>query len=142
MERDRDTDLDRATAARPRRVSARVAALGAVLFALTLAYAYPLRVYLSQQAEIARLEADQAAQRERIRQLVEDIAKWNDEEYIKEQARDRFLLVEVGEQLYVFGTVPGEDDEEGEVTSPPWYEQVWTSVQTADDPPTQASVDS
>jgi cell division protein FtsB len=134
-----ELDDGREAVARPRRVSARVAALGAVLFALTLAYAYPLRVYLAQQAEIARLEADQAAQRERIRQLVEDIAKWNDEEYIKEQARDRFLLVEVGEQLYVFGTVPGEDDEQGEVTSPPWYEQVWTSVQTADDPPTQAS---
>ncbi len=134
-----ELDDGREAIARPRRVSGRVAALGAVLFALTLAYAYPLRVYLAQQAEIARLEADQAAQRERIRQLVDDIAKWNDEEYIKEQARDRFLLVEVGEQLYVFGTVPGEDDEEGEVTSPPWYEQVWTSVQTADDPPTQAS---
>jgi hypothetical protein len=33
-----------------------VAALGVLLIALTLAYAYPLRVYLAQQSQIDQME--------------------------------------------------------------------------------------
>ena len=117
----------------------RAAALGVVLFGLVLAYAYPLRVYLAQQAEIARLEADAAAQRERIQALADEVARWNDDEYVKAQARKRLLLVEVGEQIYVVGVDPTPTEEETDVTPPAWYEQVWTSVQTADDPPTPAA---
>jgi hypothetical protein len=103
-----------------------------------LAYAYPLRVYLAQQAEIARLEADPAAQRERIEQLAAEVARWNDDEYVKAQARQRLLLVEVGEQIYVVGVDPTTTEDEGDPTPPTWYEQLWTSVQTADDPPSPA----
>jgi cell division protein FtsB len=118
------------------RLPGRAAALGVVLFGLVLAYAYPLRVYLAQQAEIARLESDAAAQRERIQALADEVARWNDDEYVKAQARKRLLLVEVGEQIYVVGVDPTPTEEEADVTPPAWYEQVWTSVQTADDPPT------
>jgi hypothetical protein len=112
--------------------------LGVVLFGLVLAYAYPLRVYLAQQAEIARLEADTAARREHIQALAEEVARWNDDEYVKAQARKRLLLVKVGEQIYVIGVDPTTSEEEGDTTPPTWYEQVWTSVQTADDPPAPA----
>jgi hypothetical protein len=54
--------------------------LGVVLLALMLAYAYPLRVYFAQQAEIAALEAGQREQRERIQRLAEEVARWNDDE--------------------------------------------------------------
>lgn len=108
-----------------------------VLIALMLAYAYPLRVYLAQQAEIAQLEADQRAQRERIKQLADEVERWNDDEYIKDQALQRLLLTEIGNQVYVVGVDPTQSDEDGNTAPPPaWYEQVWTSVQTADDPPT------
>jgi cell division protein FtsB len=117
-------------------VSGRAAALGVVLVVLTFSYAYPLRVYLAQEAEIAQLEADQRAQRERIRQLAAEIERWNDDEYIKAQARERLQLVEVGERIYVVGVEPSAPDESGDGSQPAWYEQVWTSVQTADDPPT------
>ena len=113
----------------------RAAALVVVLFGLVLAYAYPLRVYLAQQAEIDRLEADTAAQRQHIQQLTDEVARWNDDEYVKAQARKRLLLVEVGEQIYVVGVDPATTEEEGDTTPPTWYEQLWTSVQTADDPP-------
>ena len=104
-----------------------------------VAYAYPLRVYLAQQAEIAQLEEDQRAQRERIRQLADEVARWNDDEYVKAQARARLQLVEVGERVYVVGFESPPPEAEGTDPTPrPWYEQVWTSVQTADDPPTAA----
>jgi cell division protein FtsB len=117
----------------------RVIALGVVLVGLVLAYAYPLRVYLAQQAEIARLEADTAAQRQHIQQLSAEVARWNDDEYVKAQARKRLLLVEVGQQVYVVGVDPTTTDQAGPHTPPTWYQQLWTSVQTADDPPTPAN---
>jgi cell division protein FtsB len=79
------------------------AALGLLLLALTMAYAYPLRVYLAQQAEIRQLESDQRAQREHIQQLVEQVARWNDEDYVVAQARARLQLVRAGERIYVVG---------------------------------------
>jgi cell division protein FtsB len=122
----------------PVRFSGRVAALGGVLFVLMLAYAYPLRVYLAQQAEIAALQEGQQDQRERIQQLADEIARWNDDEYVKAQARSRLQLVEVGERVYVVGVeTTSIDAEDGSSADPPpWYEQLWTSVETADDPPT------
>ncbi len=103
-----------------------------------LAYAYPLRVYLAQQAEIAQLEEDQQAQRAHIQQLADEVARWNDEEYVKAQARARLQLVEVGERVYVVGVEPPATEVEGDAAQPPppWYEQLWTSVETADNPPT------
>jgi cell division protein FtsB len=107
-----------------------------LVIGFTVAYAYPLRVYLAQQAEIAKLEEDTAAQRQHIQELADEVARWNDDEYIKLKARERFRLVEVGEKTYVVGTDETETEQAGDPTPPPWFEQVWTSVQAADDPPT------
>jgi len=117
-------------------VSRRAAVLAAVLLILSLTYADRLRVYLAQQAEIHRLEADQKAQRERIQQLTDEVNKWNDPEYVAQQARDRLQLVHVGEQVYLVGVDPAAGGSTTPATPKPWYEQVWSSVQTADDPPT------
>ena len=40
-----------------------------LLLALMLAYAYPLRVYLGQRAQIAQMQAEQTEQRRRIEDL-------------------------------------------------------------------------
>src|SRR5690606_11065590 len=87
----------------PIRISARAAALGVVLLALMLSYAYPLRVYLAQQAEISALEAVQREQRESIQRLADEVARWNDDEYVTGQALQRLRLAEVGELVYVVG---------------------------------------
>ena len=120
----------------PRRLSGRAAALGLLLLALTLAYAYPLRVYLAQQAEIDQMEQAQQDQRERIQQLADQVARWNDDEYVIAQARSRLQLVRAGERVYVIGVEPTPSGETGAEVKGPWYQQLWTSVQTADDPPT------
>jgi cell division protein FtsB len=120
----------------PRRLSGRAAALGLLLLALTLAYAYPLRVYLAQQAEIDQMEQAQQEQRQRIQQLTEQVARWNDDEYVIAQARSRLQLVRAGERVYVIGVEPSSSGEAGTEVNGPWYQQLWTSVQTADDPPT------
>ncbi len=119
-----------------RGISGRAFVLGVLVIGFTVAYAYPLRVYLAQQAEIAKLEEDTAAQRQHIQELADEVARWNDDEYIKLKARERFRLVEVGEKTYVVGTAETPAEQTGDPTPPPWFEQVWTSVQAADDPPT------
>src|SRR5688572_20714849 len=50
------TAATRTRAPQPRRLTGRAAVLGMVLVGLLLTYAYPVRVYLAQQAEIAGLE--------------------------------------------------------------------------------------
>src|SRR5690348_10924202 len=59
------------------RFTGRATALALVLGALLLAYAYPMRIYLNQQAQIAALESSEAAQRERIKEKQTQVAKWN-----------------------------------------------------------------
>src|SRR5215212_55888 len=71
------TAATRTRAPQPRRLTGRAAVLGMVLVGLLLAYAYPVRVYLAQQAEIAGLEQQQREQRDRIAGLADERAKWD-----------------------------------------------------------------
>lgn len=129
----------RTPAPQPRRLTGRAAALGFVLLGLLLAYAYPIRVYLSQQAEIARMAAAQEAQRDRIAGLTEQRAKWDDPEYVLAQGRKRFQLVRRGEKTYiVLFDAPGAARDAGgpaaPAVEPPWYGRLWSSIDAANQP--------
>jgi cell division protein FtsB len=112
--------------------------LATVLLALLLAYAYPMRVYLTQQAEIQALEDKQRAQQQHIRQLEEERAKWDDDEYLRAQARRRLHYVLPGETAYLVlddqgtadapGTTPGPGTGKG---SHRWYDGLWSSIGAA-----------
>lgn len=120
------------------RFTGRAAALGLVLLALMLAYAYPVRLYLQQQAEIQRLELAQAAQRATIGQLAGEAAKWNDPAYVKAQARARFQMVEPGTKAYLVIPAPvPAPAAPGTTPSAPsntWYGVLWGTLRDADDP--------
>ena len=119
---------------RPRRVSGRAAALGLLLVAFVLAYAYPVRVYLSQQAEIAQLESAQAEQRGRIADLRARIARWDDPDFVIRQARVRLQLVRRGELMYVVDPDPSQTSRPDQTGAGGWFPTLWSSVQGADDP--------
>jgi cell division protein FtsB len=125
---------------RPRRLSARAIVLGLVLVALALAYAYPVRVLLSQQAQIASILNAQDEQRARIAALNNELAKWADDEYVRVQARRRFFYVRPGEVAYVIVESPGGvaagATGRGGAGGGPWFSQLWSSIQAADDPRT------
>ncbi len=131
--------VKRLTAPQPRRFTGRATVLFAVLIALALAYTYPVRVYLDQQADIARMEASQAAQREEIEDLSAKAAKWRDPAYIEAQARERFFMVRPGETPLVVLSDPegaakeaGKGAQAGPPKRPdPWYDTLWSSVQAA-----------
>ncbi len=132
----------RTTAPRPGRFTGRAATLALVLVALLLAYAYPVRIYLTQQAEIAALESSQNAQRVRIQEKQTQVAKWNDKDYIIAMAHKRLQMVLPGDKAFVTGPLagtpgPAPDPNAGRaINTGPWYGKLWSSVRAADKPGT------
>jgi cell division protein FtsB len=132
------TAATRTRAPQPRRLTGRAAVLGMVLVGLLLAYAYPVRVYLAQQAEIAGLEQQQREQRERIAGLADERAKWDDPEFVKAKAKKELHYVQPGD----IPLIPLPDQQKPGATNPtppgtdrpspdPWYRKLWSSVEVA-----------
>lgn len=110
-----------------------------VLLGLLLTYAYPLRVYLAQQAEISALQQHLAKQRAENEALTEQRAKWDDKAYIMSQARRRLQYVLPGETPYVVidnsaqqGTPGAVRPEQTKPAENPWYGKLWSSIEAAD----------
>jgi cell division protein FtsB len=119
----------------PRRVSGRAAALILLVIGLIFAYAYPVRVFLAQESQIEQLENQQREQRQRIQDLNARVAQWGNDDFVIAQAASRLHLVPKGHLLYVVGT---EESSTATRTTPddaPWYDQVWSGIQAADNPP-------
>ncbi len=116
-------------------LTGRAAILVLVLAALVVTLAIPLRAWLSQQAEIAALEADVAQARERVAGLQAELQDWEDPAFVIAQARSRLHFVFPGEVGYV---VLGEDDrpivpeEQRAADEAPWYSRLWDSTLQAD----------
>jgi cell division protein FtsB len=128
-------------APQPSRFTGRATVLVVIFVALALGYTYPVRLYLTQQSDIARIQAAQAAQRGRIGDLTDQAAKWQDDEYVRIQARRRLFYVQPGEIPLVVLT-PGSGDTHGTGSNgagptaakrPPWYATLWSSVRAADE---------
>jgi cell division protein FtsB len=116
-------------------LTGRAAILVLVLAALVVTLAIPLRAWMSQQAEIAALEADVAQSRERVESLRAELEDWEDPAFVIAQARSRLHFVFPGEVGYV---VLGEDDrpivpeDERAADQAPWYSRLWDSTLQAD----------
>jgi hypothetical protein len=109
-----------------------------VLIGLLLAYAYPVRVYLAQQAEIAGLAQKQREQRERIAALAGERAKWDDPEFVKTKAKKELHFVLPGEKSLIplpdeaaAGTASGAPAANDPAAVGPWYHKLWSSVEAA-----------
>jgi len=128
----------RTVARPPRAITGRVTVIVVVLVALVMALAYPIRVYLAQEAQISKTTQAQGLQRRLIAAQTARLALWSDEEYVLAQARERFFWVRPGETpLIPWDSVA--DPAPGASPAPaaqpaagPWYDQLWTSVEQAD----------
>jgi cell division protein FtsB len=125
-------------------LTARAIALAVVLLILTISYATSLRIYFSQAHEISATKAEIAERQQRIRDLQGELARWDDEAYVRTQARERLGWVVPGETGY---TVVGADGkplgggaqisaEEGAAEQPQdsWWSKLWGSIEAADRP--------
>jgi cell division protein FtsB len=130
-------------------LTTRAIALAVVFLILTISYASSLRIYFAQSAQIAETKQQIRDSQTRIADLQSSLARWDDPEYVKTQARVRLGWVMPGETGF---TVVGQDGQPlgggAEITSaqpavvPPdaWWNKLWGSVAAADQPaPTPSS---
>ncbi|MFI5782777.1 septum formation initiator family protein [Nocardia sp. NPDC051570] len=111
----------------------RAVILAAVLCALALTLAVPMRTYFSQRAESALLAQQRGDLENDLRRLRDRRAQQQDPAYIKSEARDRLRLVMPGETPYIV-QVPGIEQPAvpAQITQPrkpdPWYTELWRSM--------------
>ncbi len=126
------------------RMTQRAAILGVVIAVLLFSYATTLRVYFTQQYQIAQTRQQIQAHEQSISDLNDEIQRWQDPEYVKIQARERLGWVVPGEigfrvigpdgQPYGGGSQIGTTKlPDGEYATT-WWDKMWGSVITADDP--------
>lgn len=111
-----------------------VAVMVSVVLVILLSVAVPLRNYYEGRAEIARLEDSIAAKQVEKLRVEEEIERYKDADYVREQARSRFGLVEPGETAYRIidpritskdsVTTSRQDYEEAR----PWYAVLWDAI--------------
>jgi cell division protein FtsB len=120
--------------ARRSRLTGRAALLALVLCSLIMALAYPMRQYVSQRAEIADLERQQQQARQRVEQLRDLKARWQDDAYAEQQIRQRLHYVMPGETGYIVIDPGAARQSRADLGSAdrPWYANVWDGVDKAD----------
>ncbi|MCX4915180.1 septum formation initiator family protein [Streptomyces sp. NPDC060011] len=120
--------------ARRSRLTGRAALLALVLCSLIVALAYPMRQYVSQRAEVADLEHRQEQARQRVEQLRDLKARWQDDAYAEQQIRQRLHYVMPGENGYiVVDPDAAKQARAGQgAADRPWYTNVWDGVDKSD----------
>ncbi|MEU3979712.1 septum formation initiator family protein [Streptomyces sp. NPDC026672] len=120
--------------ARRSRLTGRAALLAMVLCSLVVALAYPMRQYVSQRAEVADLQREREQARERVEQLRDLKARWQDDAYAEQQIRMRLHYVMPGETGYVVIDPGAARQTRADLAAAqrPWYSNVWDGVDKSD----------
>ncbi|MEH0544804.1 septum formation initiator family protein [Streptomyces sp. B21-105] len=120
--------------ARRSRLTGRAALLALVLCTLIVALAYPMRQYVSQRAEIAELEREKQQAGERVEQLRDLKARWQDDAYAEQQIRLRLHYVLPGETGYIVVDPDAARQSRADLGAAdrPWYSNVWDGVDKSD----------
>jgi cell division protein FtsB len=120
--------------ARRSRLTGRAALLALVVCTLVVALAYPMRQYVSQRAQISDLERQQQQERQRVEQLRDLKARWQDDAYAEQQIRQRLHYVMPGETGYVVIDPDAAKQSRADLRAAdrPWYANVWYGVDKSD----------
>ncbi|MEU3333842.1 FtsB family cell division protein [Streptomyces sp. NPDC002144] len=120
--------------ARRSRLTGRAALLALVVCTLVVALAYPMRQYVSQRAQISDLERQQQQERQRVEQLRDLKARWQDDAYAEQQIRQRLHYVMPGETGYVVIDPDAAKQSRADLGAAdrPWYANVWYGVDKSD----------
>jgi len=119
--------------------SARWLAVVTVVFIFAITLAPPLQHYFAQRAQINSLRAQVNDSNNALEKAREELAKWNDPEYVATQARQRLLFVFPGERQYIVLDAPKSEEEANGPIAPistlipnglPWYGRLIASITT------------
>lgn len=118
-----------------RTFSGRTVLLLLVVLALVVPLAPTVHRYFAQQAEINALQQDISHLKDQQKDLKGQSDRWNDDDYVRQQARERLFYVNPGETPYVVtgkdASSSTADDSSAEATTadtPSWGENLWTSL--------------
>lgn len=119
--------------------SGRMLALAVVMIAITIMLAPTVKIFFDKRAELAALSDDIAARQVEGDRLRQQISRWQDPNYVKQQARDRINMVMPGETGYwVFGSELPAGTSSGQNAAAaqdpaelPWVDSLWESVRRA-----------
>jgi cell division protein FtsB len=120
-------------------LTGRAALLALVLVVLGVSYAYPLRTWIEQRADLAALAAERAELEQRTVDLEAQQQRWEDPAYVRAQARERLHFVLPGETVYIVVRPSGGTGAGGAAPDVPvaaqdgsWYGRLWGTVRAAD----------
>ena len=117
--------------------SVRWLAVVTVAFISAITLAPPLQHYFAQRAQINSLRAQVNDSNNALGRAREELAKWNDPEYVASQARERLHFVFPGERQYIVLDVPRTDSKADAPAAPistqipnglPWYGRLIASI--------------
>jgi cell division protein FtsB len=119
--------------------SGRMLALAVVMIAITIMLAPTVKIFFDKKAEIDALNADIAAREAEGDVLRQQVSRWQDPNYVKQQARDRINMVMPGETGYwVFGSDLPAGETSGQTGAAaqdpadlPWVDSLWESITRA-----------
>ncbi|MCW2839489.1 MAG: hypothetical protein JWR55_972 [Aeromicrobium sp.] len=120
-------------------LTTRAIVLLSVVLLLIASYTSTLHAWWQQRSDIQATRAEIAMRKQAIVDLEDQMDRWSDPAYVKQQAKERFGWVSPGEVGYrvigVDGTVQGADvptlDSPAEAPPPAWYDKLWGSVKEA-----------
>lgn len=120
--------------ARRSRLTSRAALLALVVCTLVVALAYPMRQYVSQRAQISDLQREKQQAKERVEELRDLKARWQDDTYAEQQIRRRLHYVMPGETGYVVIDPDAAKQARADLVAAdrPWYANVWDGVDKSD----------
>ena len=120
--------------ARRSRLTGRAALLALVLCTLVVALAYPIRQYVSQRAEISDLRRQKQQAAQRVEQLRDLKARWQDDAYAEQQIRQRLHYVMPGETGFIVVDPDAAKQSRTDLGAAdrPWYSNVWDGVDKSD----------
>ena len=114
----------------------RLTILAVLVVAMTMTVASPLKSYFQQRSELQQLHIDIVHQEKEKAELQKQLALYNDDDFVKEQARLRLGMVERGETAWriidpsIKSSTPEESLRQKDKQQDPWYTQLWSSVRT------------
>ncbi|QGH68665.1 hypothetical protein GCE65_03490 [Pseudactinotalea sp. HY158] len=129
----------------PRQITVRTLVLAIVVLLAFMLVAPTLGAYVRQQEQHRDLKADLTSAQDEAAALQAAVDRWNNDDFARNQARQRLGFVMPGETPYrvldpetITGEAAPEESAGGEVTGPvplapsgPWYLTVWESTEAA-----------
>lgn len=118
-------------------VSGRTAIVFGVVITAVLLLSLPMREYFRQSSDTSYANAEAAKLQESVDRLQAQVDRWNNDEYVREQARERLNYVMPNEKAFVvLGSEQAKSEPEQradrESSKGAWFEELWGSVQEAD----------